>query len=105
MDFGGGHGWNAAFREALEASGVDRLLSPQAEAALNHALVARGARATPRLLVSARAVCPDGSGELALSRLAVKRDPRADCVIFDLHGPHALVHVPRWCKRCQQVTE
>ena len=103
MDFGGGHGWHAAFREALETSGVARLLSPQAAEALNRALVARGAQATPRVLASSRVVCPDCSQELTSSRLATSRDPRAECVVFDLRNSLAMVHVPRWCKRCQQA--
>ena len=103
MNLQSGHGWDAAFREALEASGAARFLPPQAAAALNHALVSRGARAAPRRLVSARVTCPDCSDELVASRPEVKRDPRADCVVFDLNGPLFMVHVPRWCRRCQQV--
>ena len=103
METEGGDGWNAAFREALEASGVQRLLSPQAAAALNCALIARGARATPRVLSSARVTCQDCGEELASSTLSVKRHPRADCIIFDLPSPLLLIHVPRWCRRCQQV--
>ena len=67
--------FGAALAEAVQESGVARLLSREALSSLGQALVQRVTFATPCALTSSRRACPRCHGELSLSSPEKKTDP------------------------------
>ena len=79
--------FGAALAEAVQKSGVARLLPPEALPSLGQA----------------RRVCPRCHGDLTLSSPDKTRDAHATCWIYAEPEARQVTHRPGWCARCFDV--
>ena len=95
--------FGAALAEAVQESGVARLLPPEALTLLGQALVQRVTFAAPCALTPCRRVCPRCHGDLTLSSPDETRDAHATCWIYAEPEARQVTHRPGWCARCFDV--